>query len=54
MKQNYVCASMTDGCCKYFDISNGEIKGNLKIALPLPIIWDVTVEKDLYIKKNVY
>ena len=45
---------MTDGCCKYFDLSTGNIKGDIKLNLPLPIRWDVQIEKDLYIKKNIY
>ena len=32
----------------------GALKGSLKLNLPLPIIWDIEIEKDLYIRKNVY
>ena len=34
---------MSDGYCKYFDLVNGEIKGDLKVNLPLPIIWDIKI-----------
>ncbi len=45
---------MTDGFCKYIDLESGKLKGHLQINLPLPLIWDVTVQKDLYIKRNLY
>ncbi len=39
----YVSASMTDGCCKYFELKSGEVKGDLKISLPLPVYWEVQI-----------
>lgn len=54
MKVTYIAVSMTDGYCKYFDLENGIIAGNLKVSLPLPILWEIDLEKDHYIKKNLY
>ena len=54
MKTTYISVSMTDGRCKYFDLENGSLKGNLKVNLPLPILWEIDVEKDSFIKKNLY
>lgn len=54
MKNIYLSISLIDGHCKYFDLENGNLKGNMKVNLPLPIIWEINVEKDSYIKKNLY
>lgn len=34
---------MTDGCCKYFELSTGVVKGELRMSLPLPIYWQVEI-----------
>lgn len=54
MKKVYVCVSMTDGYYKVFDLDSGALKGNVRISLPLPMVWDLSMEKDLYIRRNVY
>jgi hypothetical protein len=54
MKDLYLTVGMPDGSCKYLDVEKGSINGNIKLTMPLPIQWDIKVEKDYFIRRNVY